>query len=113
VTEACTWCAAPVADDDGFRASMPHHAAHATFCRLEHVVPWAMRGARWNAGASASQAGGDDVGLGGCTHCGAGLGDERVLLVRHRGKHRIGDAFCGVDHLGAWARRGGRFQAPR
>jgi hypothetical protein len=33
-----------------------------------------------------------------------------VLLVRHRGEHRVGDAFCSADHLGEWAKRGGRWQ---
>jgi hypothetical protein len=29
--------------------------------------------------------------------------------VRHRGEHRIPDAFCSPDHMGAWARKGGRW----
>jgi hypothetical protein len=32
-----------------------------------------------------------------------------VLLVRHRGEHRIGDAFCTVEHLAQWAKAGGRW----
>jgi hypothetical protein len=35
-----------------------------------------------------------------------------VLLVRHRGEHRIADAFCGIDHVLAWAKAGGRWQRP-
>jgi hypothetical protein len=34
-----------------------------------------------------------------------------VLVVRHRGDHRIGDAFCELDHLLQWAKAGGRWQA--
>ena len=33
-----------------------------------------------------------------CAQCGDGLDHERILLVRHRGPYRIGDAFCGVAH---------------
>ncbi len=115
-SETCTWCGVAVAPDDGFRAVEPERDGHATFCRLEHVVPWAMQGARWELGierddgesvtdADASMA------LGVCVHCGQTLGPQRVLLVRHRAHHRIGDAFCGVDHLAEWAKRGGRWQA--
>jgi hypothetical protein len=32
-----------------------------------------------------------------------------VVLVRHRGEHRIADAFCGTAHLMEWAKRGGRW----
>jgi hypothetical protein len=34
----------------------------------------------------------------------------RVTLIRHRGEHRIPDAFCSVDHAAAWARAGGRWR---
>jgi hypothetical protein len=34
-----------------------------------------------------------------------------VLLVRHRGAHRIGDAFCGTPHLLEWAKAGGRWRS--
>jgi hypothetical protein len=39
------------------------------------------------------------------------LDDKRVLLVRHRGEHRIADTFCGTEHLLDWARSGGRWAA--
>jgi len=52
-----------------------------------------------------------DLGLGVCAHCGADLAEDAVVLIRHRGPHRIGDGFCGVEHLAAWAKRGGRFRA--
>ena len=39
----------------------------------------------------------------------AELEDVRVSLVRHRGEYRIGDDFCSVDHLRAWAAAGGRW----
>jgi hypothetical protein len=33
-----------------------------------------------------------------------------VVLVRHRGEHRIPDAFCSADHLASWAKAGGRWR---
>jgi hypothetical protein len=119
-SDTCTWCGVVVAQDDGFRAAEPERDGHATFCRLEHVVPWFMQGARWEAGVErvGEVVEGDaltdsdaSMALGLCVHCGATLGPRRVLLVRHRAHHRIGDAFCGLEHLAEWAKRGGRWQA--
>jgi hypothetical protein len=107
----CSWCGVEVGIDEGFRASEPEGERKAAFCRLEHVVPWAIQGAHWDPG-TILQPGEPDDGLGRCAHCGGALGDRRVLLVRHRGEHRIADAFCGVDHLLQWAKAGGRWQAP-
>jgi hypothetical protein len=107
--ERCTWCGAEVEADDGFRAYEPEGERRAVFCRLEHVVPWSIRGAHWEAGAPEG-----DVSAGGpphrCAHCEAELGEVHVLLVRHRGRHRIADDFCSVDHLTEWAKAGGRWQ---
>jgi hypothetical protein len=52
----------------------------------------------------------EDPELGRCANCGAALDDTRVLLVHHRGEHRIADALCGTDHLLAWAKAGGRWR---
>jgi hypothetical protein len=107
VSEPCSWCSLLVGDDDGFRLTAV--SGRAVFCRLEHVVPWAMSGAVLEADDDFDDDG--DLGLGVCAHCGADLEAEAVLLVRHRGTHRIGDGFCDVDHLSDWAKRGGRFRA--
>ena len=40
------------------------------------------------------------------------LGDEPVYLVRHRGEHRIADAFANIDNALEWAKAGGRFAQP-
>jgi hypothetical protein len=53
----------------------------AAFCRLEHVVPWAMREPGW----------------------------PDVVLVHHRAGHRISEAFDSVDQLREWANAGGRW----
>ncbi len=111
MAEICTWCGAEVEADDGFRAYEPAGGRRAVFCRLEHVVPWALGDAHWEAGDMEE---GPDLADGPrmCSLCGAEPGDTAVLLVRHRGEYRIGDAFCSVDHLETWAKAGGRWQSP-
>lgn len=110
MSDSCTWCGAAVEHGDGFRAYEPAGARRATFCRLEHVIPWVIRDAHWEAGALAEHepAGTDSPER--CSHCDAELRDVHVLLLRHRGEHRIGDGFCNVEHLSAWAKAGGRWQ---
>jgi hypothetical protein len=107
--EACTWCGTSVEDDDGFRLYEPAGERRATFCRLEHVVPWAIQGPHWEAGEPDEAAPAEDV-TRTCAQCGRELGEVHVLLVRHRAENRIPDDFCSVDHLLDWAKAGGRWQ---
>jgi hypothetical protein len=106
MAEECNWCGEAIEPGDGWRAHEQPGARKAAFCRLEHVVPWAMQGAHWDP-AEMDEA---EVEGGVCALCGAELGDVRVLLVRHRGEHRIPDAFCSVDHMADWAKSGGRWR---
>ncbi len=99
-----------IAAGEGFRAAEPVGARRAAFCRLEHVVPWVIAGARWEPRGVATAAGDGATGLGRCAHCAVALDDGCLLLVRHRGEHRIADAFCDTEHLLAWAKAGGRWQ---
>jgi hypothetical protein len=108
--ERCSWCGEGVEAGDGFRAYEPAGDRRAVFCRLEHVVPWVIRGARWEAGEVAEPPGIDSGPLR-CSHCDRELGEVHVLLVRHRGEHRVPDDFCSVEHLAEWAKAGGRWQA--
>jgi hypothetical protein len=94
---------------DGWRSAEPAGERVAMFCRLEHVVPWAIQGARWGAGVLNEPRGLTDS-LTHCAHCSEPLPDRYVLIVRHRGEHRIPDAFCSADHMAEWAKRGGRWQ---
>ncbi len=103
MSEACTWCGEPVAADDGLRARSGQ--GRATFCRLEHVVPWVMRGADWEPGSEPPV---PDAGAA-CAVCGAPLGAGAVSLVRTRGPHEVADGLCGTEHLLAWAKAGGRY----
>jgi hypothetical protein len=107
-TVTCTWCGRAIEPGDGWRAEEIPGARRAAFCRLEHIVPWAIQGARWEAGELEEPSGVADD-LEACAHCGAVLGDVYVVLVRHRGEHRIPDAFCSADHMADWAKSGGRW----
>jgi hypothetical protein len=107
---ACTWCGASVEPWDGFRAYEPAGGRYAVFCRLEHVIPWAIRGAFWEPLAADNDSVRD--GLTRCAWCEAELPpDDHVAIVRHRGEHRISDGFCGVAHLLEWAKAGGRYRS--
>jgi hypothetical protein len=108
-TESCSWCGDAIEATDGWRAQEVPGARRAAFCRLEHVVPWSIQGAHWDPGEIEEPSGviGDP---GECAQCGAVLGDVHVVLVRHRGEHRIPDAFCSADHMAEWAKAGGRWR---
>ena len=107
--EGCTWCGMSVEDADGFRLYEPAGDRRATFCRLEHIVPWAIQGPHWEAG-ELDEPPALEGGTRTCAHCGRELGDVHVLIVRHRGENRISDDFCSVDHLLEWAKAGGRWR---
>jgi len=106
--ERCSWCDRGVELDDGFRLAERPGERRAVFCRLEHVVPWAMSGPHWDAGTIEQPPGLEDAPER-CARCDAELGDVSVLLVSHRGEHRVPDAFCSVEHLREWSAAGGRY----
>jgi hypothetical protein len=107
-SEPCAWCGAAVEPGDGFRLAEAPGDRRAVVCRLEHVVPWAIQGPSWEPGVPTEPSGaGDSVDA--CAHCGDRLGEVHLMLIRHRGEHRIPDGFCSVDHLRAWALAGGRY----
>lgn len=70
-----------------------------------------MQGAHWDAADPEAPAVGEET-LDACARCQRLLTDVRVTLVRHRGQHRIPDAFCSVDHMAQWANAGGRYARP-
>jgi hypothetical protein len=112
--DRCSWCDRAVDREDGWRLHELPGARRAVFCRLEHVVPWSIQGAHWEAirpdAGEAALWSEEDRGGSRCAHCVERLADVSVTLVRHRGGHRIPDAFCSVDHLSAWAKAGGRWR---
>jgi hypothetical protein len=107
--ERCSWCGSEVEPQDGYRLGELPGARRATFCRLEHIVPWSIQGPHWEVGELDERGEPAEA----CSECGERLGEVRLILVRHRGEHRISDAFCSVDHLLTWAKSGGRWQQPQ
>jgi len=107
-TERCSWCDGPVELDDGFRLAERPGERAAAFCRLEHVVPWAISGPHWAPGRPVEPPGVDES-VHRCARCERQLGGVSLLLVRHRGEHRVPDGFCSVQHLREWAQAGGRY----
>ena len=107
--ERCTWCGVRVEAEESYRLAEEPGERRAAFCRLEHVVPWAIDGPHWEPGTIPEPAI-RSASLAACAECGGPLDDTRLLLVRHRGGHRIPDAFCSVDHLAEWAKAGGRWR---
>jgi hypothetical protein len=107
IAEQCSWCGGAVDAEDGFRAQERAGERRAVFCRLEHVVPWVIAGAHWDAGTAEPAA--LEAAVQRCAFCDAPLEEAHVLLVRHRGEARIPDGFCSAEHLMEWAKRGGRW----
>ena len=106
--DSCSWCSRAVGREDGWRLYERPAGRYAAFCRLEHVVPWSIQGARLEdeAPAGAEEPGPPEA----CAECGAAPDGEWLTLVRHREGHRIADFFCSIDHLAAWAKAGGRWR---
>jgi hypothetical protein len=111
VAETCSWCGEAVEPDGGFRAAEAPGERRAAFCRLEHVVPWFIQGPHWDAGLPEKPRGLTES-IEQCAHCGEPLSDVCLVLVRHRGEHRIPDGFCSAEHLAEWAKSGGRWGQP-
>ena len=70
----CSWCGTEVRSDEVFRAAEPEGERKAVFCRLEHIVPWAIQGAHWEPG-TVLRPGDSREGLGRCVRCGKRLED--------------------------------------
>lgn len=104
--EGCSWCGVAVEPSDGFRAYEPAGSRRAAFCRLEHVVPWELQGPDWGVGETTEEL------PPACSQCNRPLDGTAVLLVRHRGEHRISDGFCSSAQMAAWAKAGGRWSRP-
>lgn len=107
--DRCSWCGEAVEREDGYRLGEEPGARRAAFCRLEHVVPWAIQGAHWEPGEIEEPTAVREPAES-CAECGERLGEIHLVLVRHRGEHRIPDSFCSVEHVAEWAKAGGRWR---
>lgn len=79
---SCSWCGADVDERDCWRAHDVSGEQEVVFCRLEHVVPWAMKGPAWS----------------------------EVVLVHHRAGHEIAETFDSIDDMRRWANAGGHWR---
>lgn len=107
-SESCIWCGTAVGHDSGFLVHALADGRCAVFCRLEHVVPWVMRGAQWGPDAGAEPPPAAERPRT-CARCDCQLDHDAILLVHRRGVHAVVDAFCTLEHLRAWAGAGGRW----
>jgi hypothetical protein len=78
---ACSWCKRELDPGDCWIARATDGEGEAAFCRLEHIVPWVIRGRGWSEGGA--------------------------TLVRHRAGQELHEQFASVEELAAWAKRGG------
>jgi hypothetical protein len=106
--DRCSWCDRAVDREDGWRLHESPGGGYAVFCRLEHVVPWSIQGARWDA--ERPERAEEPPAPEPCAECGMAPGGEWLALVRHRDGHRIQDCFCSIEHLAGWAKAGGRWR---
>ena len=110
--EPCTWCGNEVEPGDGFRAYEPaRRAARGVLparARDPLVDPGCPLGRGHADRAAVSRSGRDPL----LPDRQAELTDTHVLLVRHRGEHRVAHVFCSVDHMTAWARQAGVGNSP-
>ena len=89
--DGCSWCRRALDPGDCWLLALPAEDVGAAFCRLEHIVPWAMRGPGWTTAAPQLPEG----------------ADAPVVLVRRRGGHSMAEGFESVDAAAAWAKAGG------
>ncbi len=102
----CDWCGVEVLEDDGYRLIQPKRNLGATFCRLEHVVPWLMQKDDWHIWNNVQVP--ENVSpLDART--GTELDEDALYLIHHRGDARISDGFADKDGVLAWAKAGGRY----
>jgi hypothetical protein len=102
----CDWCGVGLADDEGLRLIQPKRNLGASFCRLEHVVPWLMKKNDWHIwdDVEVPASAGPD-----CAWTGKELDEDAWYLVRHPGGQEVADGFIGHDAALAWAKAGGRY----
>ena len=85
--EFCARCGREIDPDDHFEVVGEQSVK---LCRVEHIVAWVMRGARWKDGTPA--------------------GDGSALsLIRRRAGTEISEQFESPEGLRAWASAGGHW----
>ena len=85
--EFCARCGREIDPDEHYEVV---GVASVKLCRVEHIVAWVMRGARWKDG----------------TPSGA---SEPLELIRRRAGSEINERFESPEELRAWASAGGHW----
>lgn len=88
-SDRCARCGRAVDSDDRFLVRSLDSTEHAAICRIEHVVAWVMRGARWQS----SNRDADPA--------------AAVILERDRAGTTTEFEFENVEKLREWASAGG------
>ncbi|MFY9265290.1 MAG: hypothetical protein WAO61_07685 [Solirubrobacterales bacterium] len=111
---ACSWCGRDLGPDAGFELTDLSTRQRVAFCRLEHVVPWVMRGGVRERGVVVKVDGPPSGAVAAeqtCASCSAALASTAVWLEQRRAGRLVIDGFCDLDHARAWASGGGRWRA--
>ena len=107
---ACTWCGTAVEPDDGVPRGRAGGRAQGG------VLPARARRAVGDpgrrTGSPARSRARSHNGLGRCAQCATRSTRASCSLVRHRGEHRIADAFCGTPICSSGRRPAGAGAAP-
>ena len=111
MAEPCTWCGTAVPEDDGFRVAEPEEQRKAVFCRLEHVVPWIIQGAGLGVRRTSSPPASPTTPSAAARCAATRSASSASSWSATAASHRIGDAFCRLEHLEDWAKGGGRYKA--
>ena len=102
----CDWCGVGLDEAENWQLLQPHRNLAASFCRLEHVVPWLIKKDDWHIRdrVEVPESAGPD-----CSGTGVELEKEALYLVRYRDGMEIADGFVSKEAVLAWAKAGGRW----
>ncbi len=105
-TLKCDWCGVGLDENEGLLLIQPSRNLGASFCRLEHMVPWLMKKNDWHIWSKVevpASAGPN------CAQTGVELEDDAWYVTRHRADTEVADGFISHDAVLAWAKAGGRY----
>jgi hypothetical protein len=107
IADRCARCGRDLGDGDAFALTGGDPGERASFCRLEHVVAWVLRGATWDPAGSVARRPAELPER--CSQCDASA--PALVLVHHRLGSEVIDGFCSIEHLRAWCSAGGRWRS--
>lgn len=102
----CDWCGVGLDADEGLRLIQPHRNLGASFCRLEHVVPWLMQKNDWHIWPKVEV---PPEAAPVCAQTGKELDEDAWYLTKRRGDVEVADGFTGAEAVLDWSKAGGRY----